>query len=121
MTAPVPPAEPNTPDAVFLRVEPGMRFGAPHINGVSAEAVAGPIAGGDPVEATGEDFGLTRPQVLLCCWFMAVYGTRLAEDPLWDAVWGPWLNEHYRAMASGDWGQVPDPPAFPAHTDKEAT
>lgn len=98
---------------LFLRVEPGVRFGAPQIRGRSAESVAGPIAGGDGVDATAEDFGLSRPEALLCCWFMAVYGAKLAGEPLWDLVWGGWLRDQSTAMARGQWDGVPDPPPFP--------
>jgi uncharacterized protein (DUF433 family) len=59
-----------------ITVDPKMRWGAPHIKGVSTGAIVDTFLAGESAEAVAEDYGLTRHEVLLALWFEGSYGTK---------------------------------------------
>ncbi len=88
-----------------VTVEPCMRFGLPHVRGVSVDAIGARVWAGDSVEATAEDFNLRREDVIVACWYVARHGT-----PADRRRWKAWLT----AVETGLWRgrfDVPDPPA----------
>lgn len=62
---------------------PCMRFGEAHIRGISVDAIVSAHWVGDDAES---DYGLSRAEVLVACWYAARHGTRV-----WRKRWGPWL------------------------------
>lgn len=94
-----------------VRVEPLVRFGGPHIRGISCEAIAG-ITLVEGVASAMDDYTLRREDVLVACWYMAVHG-----GPRWR-FWRAWAD----AMVAGLWksrrggyARIPDPPDRPDH------
>lgn len=57
-----------------VRVEPGIRFGYPHIRGVPTDAIAGMVWAGEDLAAVADEFNLTRGEVLVACWFEGTHG-----------------------------------------------
>jgi uncharacterized protein (DUF433 family) len=102
-TAPTKPEKPNRADRPAIRVEPGMRFGEPHIGGVTVDALASMVWAGESVDKVAEDYERTPAEVLLACWFKARHGTRA-----WRKRWAAWLDE--MEMWRGNYDKVPDPP-----------
>jgi len=99
----------------FVSIEPAMHSGEPTAgrSGVSAELVAKKWWTGDwPLEDLEEDWpGVDRGQVLVCCWYMAEYGTRR-----WKKRWGEWADSVFGALWHSDWEAASMPP-----TAKETT
>ncbi len=100
----------SRPDPARVRptiiVDPAMRFGRPHIKGVSTQAIAGLVISGDGVDAAMDDFGLSRHEVLLACWHEGLQGEYQRE-------WGEWANAVHGPL--GGWepldvDALPDPP-----------
>lgn len=86
--------------------EPGVRFGAPHVRGISVSAITEQVeAANSDVNAVAEDYDLRREDVLVACWWVAGYGSA-AQQRLWEA----WAHKSMGAMADGRWGDVGDPP-----------
>ena len=71
-----------------ITVRPGMKFGEPCIDDhrMRAEQVAGMWWNGETLEAFGAWNFLNRGAVLVCCWYMARYGSRT-----WRKRWKDWL------------------------------
>jgi transcriptional regulator with XRE-family HTH domain len=91
------------------RVEPLVRFGVPHIRGVSCEAIAGMVVA-DGVEAAMGDYTLRREDVLTACWYMGRYGGRR-----WR-FWRKWALDMVAEMWASrpvDYSKIPDPPDRP--------
>jgi hypothetical protein len=92
-----------------VRVEPLVRFGGPHIRGISCEAIAG-IALVEGVGAAMADYTLRREDVLVACWYMAVHG-----GARWR-FWQPWAEtlvaELWKSRPAG-YARIPDPPDRP--------
>lgn len=85
-----------------IHIDPGMRFGKPQIGGVSCEAFTGRVRGGDAVEEVAADFGVTRAEVLLACWWVGL------NSPAQDLR--AWAEDAGASLARAEYDQVPDPP-----------
>ena len=92
-----------------VRIEPAVRFGYPHVGGVPTDAVAGMVWAGETVSAAADDFGLSRAQALVACWFECRHGRPRSS---YRKAWRQWADDAGQAVWSGvDWDQVPDPPS----------
>lgn len=105
------------------QLQPGMRFGDPHIHGVSCAAVASLVwAGEDPTTVADEyslpSAAMTRADVIVACWVQARYGDWLEADcgrrrvrRTWRDRWGRWLDDNDAALWHGRYDDVADPPS----------
>lgn len=90
----------------YVRVEPLMRFGSPHIRGVSCESIAG-MALVEGVAVAMDEYTLRREDVLVACWYMAHYGSRRWR--FWQA-WAQAMVDELWASRPVDYARIPDPP-----------
>lgn len=93
--------------------DPGMRFGAPNVRGVSYYALTDLYAAGESIERIADDFGMDRPDVLVAFWYAGMYGTR--AERAWLKAWA---MEQHPSMWRGEWDAVTDPPEKPARTKR---
>jgi len=95
-----------------VECQPGMRFGQPHVGGISVGMLAGQVWAGSGVDTIAADYGLERGQVLVACWYAARYGTGLgpADTRRWKQRWAGWATAAETVVRRGDWDDVPDPP-----------
>lgn len=91
------------------RLDPGVRFGAAHINGISCEAIAG-LTSVEGVEAAMADYGLRRGDVLVACWVQGCYGGRKWQ--FWQG-WATDAGAQMWALKGDDYAGIPDPPDRP--------
>jgi transcriptional regulator with XRE-family HTH domain len=105
----VPPAE--LPEGrPHVRVEPPMKFGRPHIRGISCDAIADVVLA-EGVEAAMAEYTLRREDVLVACWFQGRYGR-----PRQRRLWRDWAEEAGGDMwhaSTVDYARIPDPPDRP--------
>lgn len=97
---------PVDPDRPVIVIDPARRFGRPSIKGISTEAVAGMVMGGESINVTADEYGLTRHEVILACWHEGLQGVYRRE-------WNVWANEVHRPL--GGWepldvDAISDPP-----------
>ena len=90
----------------FVRLDPSVDFGRPLVGRSPVGVVAGAVWAGDPVDDVADEYGLSVPQVLVACWYMARYGSRV-----WHRRWGAWLRVNEAHLWSCHHDQVADPPA----------
>lgn len=92
-------------DRPCVRVEPGWRFGQPHIGGVSTDAIAGLIAAGEDEATVCREYDLSRRELLLALWFEGIHGSCRHRAQL-----GAWAQAAYKPLADGriDDVEVPD-------------
>lgn len=69
-----------------VTIDPAVRFGWPHIKGVSCEAIASAFWAEGDAGAVADDYGLTRHELLVALWHEATHGAARAEFPGWR-VW----------------------------------
>lgn len=101
-------------DRPAVTTEPGMRFGYPQIRGISVDVIGGTVWAEDVTVACRE-YGLTRGQVLIACWWLGRYGDPEPPeegDDSWRDRWGTWAGDAELLLARGDvdYDAVPDPP-----------
>jgi hypothetical protein len=65
-----------------VRVSPAHRFGRPHMNGISTEAIADMYWAGEDPEG---EYALTRYELLVTLWFEATQG-----QPRFRRRWREW-------------------------------
>lgn len=95
-------------DRPHVRVQPTMRFGQPHVKGVTTDAIAGRIYAGDPVDMVLDDYpGFTRGDVIVACWFETVHGANKPRRKFWD----PWYTANTGLFGRGRYDDIPDPPS----------
>lgn len=90
-TAPEP--TPARADRPVIRVDPGMRWGYPHLGGVGTDAIAGMVMAGENLTAVADDYNTSVHGVLLACWFEGTHGHYQAE-------WGDWATGVYERLAA---------------------
>lgn len=71
-----------------------MRFGRPHLKGISTEAIADSYWVDDDPE---DDYGLTRHELLVALWFEATQG-----QPRFRRRWKAWGIEASQALWKSD-------------------
>jgi uncharacterized protein (DUF433 family) len=76
----------------FVRVDPAVAFGQPHIKGVSTEAIAGMWWAGESAETVCDDYHLSRHEFLVALWFEGTHGGFRLQ-------WGGWAEGAYRQLA----------------------
>ena len=91
-----------------VSVQPGMKFGAPCIDGhrlpTDLIAYLYEIEG---ESAVMDDYDLTHDEVMVACWFEARHGRSRKRRKAWRA----WLDMHEDVLwESKDWSVVPFPP-----------
>lgn len=89
-----------------VTVDPRVRFGRPQINGISVEAIAELVIAGEDIDTVLKQWGITRPQLLVACWYVAVYG-----PPRHRHMWREWLAAAEGPLAHGHYTEIPDPPS----------
>lgn len=88
-------------------IDPAMSFGAPQIKGISTEAIAGMVWAGEDFATVADEYGLSRHEVILACWYEGSAG-------VYRRQWKSWTNAVFRALAgwrSFDPETVEEPPA----------
>lgn len=102
-----------------LTIDPKRQFGRVCIEGtrVPAEVVAQCVAAGDSVDETADDYGITRDQVLLACWWYATSGAgRSKFDRAIRAAWigedleASWTTRAAMVLGGHASGPLEDPP-----------
>jgi uncharacterized protein (DUF433 family) len=97
-------------DRPVIQIDPAMRFGRPHIKGVSTNAIAERVIAGESVDEVGDDYGLSRHEVLLACWWEGTGGEYRKE-------WKAWAEEVWPAL--GGWNKPFDADTLPDPPDEE--
>jgi len=99
----------------FVSIAPTMQFGDPVINGTRLKVE---LIGerywdlGEHIESEIlEPYELTRGDVVLCCWYMARYGSRK-----WRKRWESWANQ----INAGWWSDLSTLPLPPHAASEEA-
>lgn len=94
-------------DRPVITIDPGMSLGAPNIRGISTEAIAGMVYAGEGLAAVARDYGLTRHQVILACWYEGSAG-------VYRRQWRSWSSAVGRALAGWvplDVDAIEEPPS----------
>lgn len=93
----------------YVSVDPAMRFGRPCVNNtrLSVEAVAGMVWIGESVDEVADEYGVTRPDVVVACWYAGKFGT--SESKRWRKRWGKWADEVHDELWHSRY-DVPNPP-----------
>lgn len=78
------------------------------------------------VDATCDDYQLSRPEVLIACWFLGSYGItnvqirgkhtttpryRVSQDRKTIKKWRKWAEQNAAALRDGQYDNVPNPPS----------
>lgn len=105
-----------------ISIHPGYQFGQPVIAGtrVPTSSLAGCVFAGDPVDTVADDYGATREEVLLACWYeleliaMTSPSRQTKRDRVLWARCSGWHADAFCALAghSGLYTAetLPDPP-----------
>jgi uncharacterized protein (DUF433 family) len=72
-----------------------MRFGRPHIRGISTDAIAGMVVAGESFETVADEYGLSRREVILACWYEGDQGS-------YRKRWRQWADQVYYLLAKDD-------------------
>jgi len=92
-------------DRPLVTVDPAVRFGQPAIKGISTDAIAGMVWAGESVETVADEYSLVRAEVLLACWYEAMWGAKR-----WRRRWAKWADHAYSAPLWRMPDCVADPP-----------
>lgn len=105
------PVDPDTvDDRRYIWIDPGRRSGEPCIGGtrVPPEIIGGYVWAGDDVAKIADDYSISMPQVLVACWYLGTYGSRV-----WKKRWGVWAKKAGGVLWSRkDQDQCPLPPTM---------
>lgn len=96
-------------DQPHIRIDPAQRFGQPNVRGISCDMIAGLVWAERSVDAAVDDYdlcGMTRPDVFVACWYVALYGGKRWRK----RGWRDWANQHASAFAGRRYDAIPDPP-----------
>ena len=91
-----------------VEIDPSMRFGRPHIRGIPVDSIGGMLAAGESVATVADEYGMTRGEVLVACWYLGLYGTRRWKRLLRD--WANPAGEQMWHCNTVNYDDVPDPP-----------
>lgn len=98
---------PAPTDRPAVEISPSMRFGRPHIKGISTEAITGMLMAGESPETVCYEYSLTRHELLVACWFEGTHGECRKK-------WGKWASEVAYPQLAGweplDVDAMPMPP-----------
>ena len=89
-----------------------MCWGSPHVRYIPVHILAGQVRAGLGLETIRADYGLTRADVLVACWYAARYGTggSAADTRRWRQRWGAWADTAAPYGSRGRWDDAEDPP-----------
>lgn len=87
-----------------ITVDPRIEFGQPCLHRVPVYAPAAMLAAGEPGAVVCDEYDLTREELLLCCWYEAMYGM-----PSRRRAWREWLARHAEAFHQGRYDEIPLP------------
>lgn len=90
-----------------ITIDPAKCFGSPHIRGTSTEVVASAVMAGEDFAAVADEYGLTRHEVILACWYEGSTTYR-REWRSWTLAVAPALG----GWKSFDPEAVDEPPAM---------
>lgn len=101
------------PDRPVITIDPAVAWGRPHIRGAPTYAIAGAVWAGDSVTTVADDYGRSRAEVLLACWWEA---SADANNRKLRKAWRQWHDQHAAPVLSGfdktrTTDQLPDPPS----------
>lgn len=88
-----------------ITIDPAVRFGRPHIGGISCEALAGMVAAGEDAAVVADEYGRSRGEVLLACWWIGMDG-----PPERRKRWQAWAEDAHQRLARGEYDEIEDPP-----------
>lgn len=98
-----------TGDRPHVRVDPAQRFGQPAVRGISCDAIADMLIAEEDVDVVADEYGLTRADVLVACWYLGLYGT-----PRWRRRWWTWASDVAGPamwdIRTVEYDAIPDPP-----------
>lgn len=90
-------------------IDPARNFGRPSLpGGPAVDVVAGMVWAGDPVNSVVDEYGeygITRAQVLVACWYAVEYGPRRRYER-----WSDWAQHAEPHLQHGTYDLIPDPP-----------
>lgn len=89
-----------------IHIDPGIRGGRPAIAGVSCEAYAERVHAGESLDEVADDYGVTREQVLLACWWIAT----MERQPRWAKAWENWGGQAHLSLWRGMYDGIEGPP-----------
>ncbi|MEO3856185.1 DUF433 domain-containing protein [Acrocarpospora sp. B8E8] len=93
----------------YIVIDPAQNFGQPAIarTRVQIAHIIDWLESGDLVHVVQDEYGLTRADLLVACWFEARYGT--GAHPRDE--WLDWLEDHEPALWSAKgYEEIPFPP-----------
>lgn len=99
----------DKPDRPYIVLDPAQNFGHPAIarTRVQIAHIIDWLESGDPVAVVQDEYGLTREDLLVACWFEARYGT--GAHPRDD--WLDWLEDWEPTLwGAKDYDGIPLPP-----------
>lgn len=91
-----------------ITIDPALRFGCPHIKGISTDAIAGMVRAGESFATVADEYDLSVHEVILACWWEAQPAPRYRRE------WRQWADSV--APALGGWEPldveaIAEPPA----------
>jgi len=102
-------------DRPVLTIDPAVQGGTVCVEDtrIPASQIGGSVFAGDSPDEVARDYGITRQQVLLCCWYWGDYEqfarTKQGRDV--RKRWGAWLKTaHLHFARSLHPSKLDDPP-----------
>jgi uncharacterized protein (DUF433 family) len=95
-------------DRPHVVVDPAQAWGQSNVKGVGVDHIAGMLLAGEDMATVADEFGLTRADVLVACWYLGMFGSRR-----WRRLWRDWAERAGKAMwdvRTVDYDAIPDPP-----------
>jgi hypothetical protein len=79
------------------------------MRGHPTDTVAGMVWAGEPVDAVADEYGLSRGEVLVACWYEGMHGQPRGA---FRRAWHGWAQQAGLLMwrSTVDYATVPDPP-----------
>lgn len=96
-------------DRPIIAIDASVNFGRPQIRGISTEAIAGMVMAGEGVVTTADEYGLTRHEVVLACWWEGFQGRYRRQ-------WKTWADRVHPPL--GGWEPL-DVDALPEPPDRD--
>jgi len=103
----------------FVWAHPGYQFGAICVypTRIPVDSVAGCVWAGDSVNATADGYDIGRADVLLACWFVAMYPQTRWQQRASKKAWRQWAEDNHQTLAQWDGARTEDTPDPPDERD----
>lgn len=98
-----PQLEEATVERPVVVTDPAVAYGRPQVARIGVEHIAG-ATWVESVDVAADEYGLTRPQVLVACWWIGLYG-----DRRWRRRWKTWAQQVDGELWHSRY-EIPDPP-----------